>query len=75
VPEIINDPGIGWLVSPGDEIELAWIMKLVFELDKEALCKVGVRARERVIERFDASARWNELVSVVEKIYDTVIYP
>jgi glycosyltransferase involved in cell wall biosynthesis len=69
VPEILNDPGVGWLVPSGDESELYSAMRDAMNLDRGALRQKGAKARERVISDFNAVDRWAELVTVVEDAF------
>jgi glycosyltransferase involved in cell wall biosynthesis len=66
VPEILNDPRLGWLIRSGDESDLLSAMRHAAGLDKETLHQLGANARERVLSCFEAEDRWGELVAVIE---------
>jgi glycosyltransferase involved in cell wall biosynthesis len=69
VPEIVNDPRLGWLIPSGDENALFSAMHIAMNLDRETLQRKGANARERVLRRFNAADRWAELVTVVEAAF------
>lgn len=67
VPEILTDPGAGWLIRSGDQGELEAAMGRALCLDPVALRQMGDRARELVVQNFSAPERWREFVDVVER--------
>jgi glycosyltransferase involved in cell wall biosynthesis len=65
VPEIVR-PGLGWLVSPGDEPGLVKAMRSAAESDATVLSGMGRRAREHVITYFNKEVQLAKLVGLVE---------
>lgn len=68
VPEILSDPGLGWLVRPGDENALLAAMRSAVELEYEKIKWMGAKARAHVIRNFNASERFDELAKVIESV-------
>jgi glycosyltransferase involved in cell wall biosynthesis len=66
VPEIVDDPRLGWLIRSGDENDLLSAMRRAAELDAKSLQQLGANARGRVLAHFDAVDRWGKLVTVIE---------
>ena len=66
VPEILNDPRLGWLIRSGDESALLSAMRIATELDIKTLQQVGANARERVLSNFEAIDRWGEFIAIIE---------
>jgi len=50
--EAMKDGVTGWLANSGDDVELAEAMNLMMATPREERRLMGVRARQRVIERF-----------------------
>ncbi len=65
VPEILNEPGLGWLILSGDENALFSAMRNAIGLESKMLQQIGTNARERVLGSFHAGDRWSELVAVI----------
>lgn len=53
VPELVRDGQDGWLVTPGDAMELAQAMRKCLETDASGLSAMGQAARQRALERHD----------------------
>ncbi|NLC70786.1 MAG: glycosyltransferase family 4 protein [Desulfuromonadaceae bacterium] len=68
VPEILNDPQLGWLIPMGDEDALMASMGLALESDSQKLQQMGASAREHVIRHFSAREKWGELVRLIESM-------
>ena len=69
VPEILNDPSVGWLIPPGDENALLSAMRAALDLDRSTLWQKGSSARERIVSDFNAVDRWAELATAVEAAF------
>ena len=54
--EAMKDGVTGWLANSGDDVELAEAMNLMMATPREERRLMGVRARQRVIERFSLEA-------------------
>jgi glycosyltransferase involved in cell wall biosynthesis len=64
LPEIVDDGGTGYLVSPGDEAELA--VRIATYLDQhELISKHGAKARSVFLERFEQSATDESIQNVM----------
>jgi glycosyltransferase involved in cell wall biosynthesis len=58
------EAGVGLLVAPGDTAALAAAMRQVMSMPDEERRRMGLAARARVVERFDARrvlAAWEDL--------------
>lgn len=67
IPEIINDPRLGWLVDREDTAGLAVAMTEAFEMPAEERRSMGARARERIVGNFAADNQFTELAKAIEK--------
>jgi glycosyltransferase involved in cell wall biosynthesis len=65
VPEILDDQ-CGWLVQPGCSLSLERAMRQVIEMDVNALAEVSARARQHVVQNFEARERWNDFARFLE---------
>jgi glycosyltransferase involved in cell wall biosynthesis len=68
VPEAIEDKVHGRLVPPGDATMLAQVLE-EFHLRPDAARQLGVRAAERVRQRYT----WQKVVEEFEAVYDDVL--
>ena len=62
--EVVNDGQTGWLTPPGDASALAAAMTAMMQASPEERRAMGVRARQRVVERFSMEAvldQWEQL--------------
>ena len=66
IPEILNDPRVGWLIPSGEESALLSAMRLAIELEHERLNELGANAREHVVRNFNAGDRLGEFVRMIE---------
>jgi glycosyltransferase involved in cell wall biosynthesis len=66
VPELIPDPGLGWLVSPRDRAGFLAAMKEALALTADARIALGKRAREHIVQHFNADAQYAKLVQLIE---------
>jgi len=67
VPEILTDPGAGWLVPCADALALEAAMAGALALGPDGLAVMGARARDLVVRDFAAGDRWRDFVDVVEQ--------
>ncbi len=68
VPEAIEDKRHGRLVPPGDAAALAQVLE-EFQLRPDAARQLGVRAAERMRQRYT----WHRVVEAFEAVYDDVL--
>jgi glycosyltransferase involved in cell wall biosynthesis len=69
VPEILNNPDLGTMVSPRSVDELASAMKGLYKTPEEHRYKIGKALRERVLEGFSKE----KMVSAIAAEYLTVM--
>jgi glycosyltransferase involved in cell wall biosynthesis len=67
IPEVINDPGLGWLVQPDDQRGFFEAMKEAAGIGPGRLREMGRKARERVVMNFDARRQFSALADLIEK--------
>ena len=53
IPELVRDGRDGWLVAPGNALELAQAMRKCLEADEAQLVDMGTGARERALAQHD----------------------
>lgn len=61
VPELVRDGQDGWVVAPGNAMELAQAMRRCLEADAPQLQAMGERARARALERHDVDRSAQQL--------------
>lgn len=61
IPELVRDGQDGWLVAPGNALELAQAMRRCLETDAPQLHAMGERARARALERHDVDRSAQQL--------------
>lgn len=64
--EVINEPGLGWVVPPEDVTALAEAMAEVLALSPSAIAQFRHRLLERVRTAFDETAHYDALLQVAE---------
>lgn len=67
VPEVLDDPSLGWLVPAEDDERFFGAMQAAAGLAASDLAAMGVRARARVVERFDARTQFAAIADVIEQ--------
>jgi len=68
VPEIVRDGENGFLVKPGDHIELA--SKILQLLEDEKVCReMGERGRAKIL----ADHRWDKVANQTIKVYEKIL--
>ena len=65
VPEILNDPSLGIMVSPSSTDELASAMECLYKMDETRRNMIGQALRERVLEAFTKE----KMISVISREY------
>lgn len=68
VPELVRDGQDGWLVAPGNVMQLAAAMRQCIEADAQQLEAMGETARLRVLERHDAARSAQQLRQIFESL-------
>jgi len=69
LPELVDDGVTGLLFAPGNSLELASKMKLLW--DNSDLCeKMGQAGREKVIREYSENAYYKRLISAYKKAID-----
>ena len=68
VPELVRDGQDGWLVAPGNAMELAAAMRRCLEADASQLQAMGLAARSRAMERHDVDRSARQLKQVFEPL-------
>jgi glycosyltransferase involved in cell wall biosynthesis len=68
IPEAVNHPDLGWLVSAGDGDGFAEAMVDAGSQPAEVLTEMGRRARQQVLEHFNATIQFNRLAEIVESL-------
>lgn len=66
-PELVEDGETGFLVPPSDADALSNALRRAIQLPLERLTAMGLRGRERVLERFDAKAGARAIAQLVEQ--------
>jgi glycosyltransferase involved in cell wall biosynthesis len=66
VPEVLTDPGLGWLVGPGDRAGFYAAMKEAVKLPEDARREMVRRGRQLVVTRFNAAEQFRSLAEVIE---------
>jgi glycosyltransferase involved in cell wall biosynthesis len=69
VPEILNDPGLGIMVSPSSVDELASAMERLFSMNDTRRSMIGKALRERVLEEFTPA----KMIAAITKEYVTLM--
>ncbi len=69
VPEILEDPSLGIMVSPSSTDELASAMERLRSMDEMRRNMMGVALRERVLEKFTKE----KMISAMSREYVTVM--
>jgi glycosyltransferase involved in cell wall biosynthesis len=69
VPEILNDPSLGIMVSPSSTDELVSAMERLCSMDEMRRNMIGEALRERVLEEFTKE----KMISAISREYVTVI--
>lgn len=67
IPEVITDPGLGWLVKPNNNLGFFEAMKEAAEIDSTRLREMGRKAREHVALHFEARRQFLALVNLIEE--------
>jgi glycosyltransferase involved in cell wall biosynthesis len=68
VPELLRDGQDGWLVVPGDAVELAAAMRQCLEADADRLQAMGATARQRALERHDVERSAQQLFAIFRSL-------
>lgn len=63
--EILNEPDIGFAVPPDDASAFAASMRGALDLGPEGRRKMGARARESIVRRFDADEQYEKIMAYV----------
>jgi glycosyltransferase involved in cell wall biosynthesis len=69
IPELVSDPGLGWLVAPGDRQGFHTAMAAAACCSPEARLQIGSRARDYVIDHFNEKRLLGALVDLIEASY------
>jgi len=69
VPEILDDPSLGIMVSPSSMDELASAMERLYKMDEMRRNMIGEVLKERVLEEFTKE----KMISAISKEYVTVM--
>jgi glycosyltransferase involved in cell wall biosynthesis len=64
IPEVINEPELGWVVPPEDVAAFAHAMGEVLALGRDGIAQRRLRLLERVRTAFDATAQYDALLQV-----------
>lgn len=62
MPEVVNDPALGWVVEPGDAAGVAQAMVQFLALDASALARRRQQARDRIRTDFNARLSYERLL-------------
>lgn len=68
IPEAVSDPDFGWLAAAGDGDAFANAMMDAASRPVEALTQMGRRARQQVLDHFNANVQFNKLAEIVESL-------
>ena len=71
VPELVRDGQDGWLVAPGNAMELAAAMRQCLETDVQQLESMGTTARLRALELHDIDRSAQQLRQIFEPLSRT----
>ena len=71
VPELVRDGQDGWLVAPGNAMELAAAMRQCLEADVQQLEAMGATARLRALELHDIDRSAQQLRQIFESLSGT----
>lgn len=71
VPELLRDGRDGWLVAPGNALELAAAMRQCLDTDAPGLERIGATARARALERHDVDRSARQLSIIFEALAPT----
>ena len=68
VPELVRDGQDGWLVAPGNPMELADAMRRCLQADDQMLEVMGAAARERALNTHDVDRSAEQLRQIFERV-------
>src|SRR5262249_25899685 len=66
IREVMTDPDIGWLVADGDRRAFLAAMMDAAQNTPNQLAEMGLKARQRVIDHFDATTAFAHLSDLIE---------
>lgn len=66
IPEILSDPGLGWLVPPDDEDAFFLAVRDAVNTPAAERREIGRRARAHVVRSFDGDAQLSRLAELLE---------
>jgi len=64
--EVITHPDTGWVVPEGDRQEFLAAMRSAVQSTSQKLTHMGLKARRRVVDNFDAKATFARLTDLIE---------
>ncbi len=67
IPEVITDPGLGWLVRPNDKLGFFKAMQEAAEIPPVRLEEMGRKIREHIVLNFDSRRQFLALADLIEK--------
>ncbi len=68
VSELIENPGLGWLVRENDSDAFAAAMMEAISSTAELRAHMAARAREHVVKNFNADVQFNALADMIESV-------
>ena len=68
IPEVIDSPDVGWLVSAGDTGGFAAAMIDAAEMTSAEREEIGLRARQQIITSYDIAKQFEKLAALVESL-------
>jgi glycosyltransferase involved in cell wall biosynthesis len=66
ITEVVADPSVGWLAPAGDKDAFLAGMQAALDLGAEGRAGLGARARQFVLDNFQADAQYGKLADLVE---------
>ena len=72
IAEVLSKPGLGWLVPPADVDALTVAMIHAASLTPEERAAMGQRARQHIVDNFNAGVQFKVLVRIIESIASKV---
>ena len=68
IPDVIVDPGIGWVISPGDQEGFLAAMEAAARAGEAERRAMGQRAREQIARHFRADENFARLADLIEEL-------
>jgi hypothetical protein len=63
---VLTDPGLGWLVGPGDRAVFYQAMRAAVALPEDDRREMTRRGRQLVVTRFNAAEQFRAMAEVIE---------